>query len=101
LDTLSDHPSCSYFYQAECPPSIFRSDPVMNELASLIKKTAAPLYSCGFDNLPNIFCVGHSAFRSGNLTNSSSTIAVTMYPGEMVLTRMLYCPHSDARFRPN
>lgn len=30
-------------YHAECPPSIIRSDAVMNELASDIRKTAAPL----------------------------------------------------------
>jgi hypothetical protein len=91
----------AYPHHAECPPSIFKSDPVMNELASLIKNTAAPLYSRGFDNRPSIFCVGQSALRSGNLTNSSSTIAVTIYPGEMVLTRMLCCPHSEARLRPS
>jgi len=73
----------------------------MKLLASLIKNTAAPLYSAGLLSLPSIFCVGHSTFLSGNLTNSSSTMAVTMYPGEMVLTRMLCTPHSDARLRPN
>jgi hypothetical protein len=35
------------------------------------------------------------------LTNSSSTIAVTIYPGEIVLTRILCWPHSEARLRPS
>jgi hypothetical protein len=61
----------------------------MNELASLTKNTAAPRYSLGADNRPSIFCVAHDSLRSGYLTNSSSTICVTMYPGEIVLTRIL------------
>jgi hypothetical protein len=86
-------------YHAAWPPSILRSAPVMNELASLNKNTAAPRYSSGFDKRPNMFCVGHVSLRSGYFLKSSSTIAVTMYPGEMVLTRMLCSPHSDARLR--
>lgn len=77
------------YYHAQCPPSIRRSDPVMNELASLTRNTAAPLYSLGADSLPSMFCVGHVSLRSGYLTNNSSTICVTMYPGDMVLTRTL------------
>lgn len=65
-------------YQAQCPPSILRSAPVMNELASLSKKTAAPRYSLGSLSLPSIFCVGQSRFLSGNFSNSASTIAVTI-----------------------
>lgn len=34
-------------YQAQCPPSIRRSAPVMKLLASLSRKTAAPRYSSG------------------------------------------------------
>jgi hypothetical protein len=88
-----------YIYQAQCPPSIRRSDPVMKLLASLIKNTAAPLYSSGLLSLSSIFCFGHSSFRSGYSTNNASTIAVTMYPGLMVFTRMPYMPHSEARLR--
>ena len=88
-----------YIYQAQCPPSIRRSEPVMKLLASLIRNTAAPLYSSGLLSLPSIFCFGHSSFRSGYSTNNASTIAVTMYPGLMVFTRMPYMPHSDARLR--
>ena len=65
-------------YQAQCPPSILRSAPVMKLLASEHKKTAAPLYSSGLLSLFSMFCVGHSTFLSGYFTNSSSTIAVTM-----------------------
>lgn len=79
----------SHVYHAQCPPSILRSEPVMNELASLTRNTAAPRYSFGADNRPSMFCVGQVSFRSGYLTNNSSTICVTMYPGEMVLTRIL------------
>lgn len=64
-----------------------------------MRKTAAPLYSCGTLNLPSIFCVGQSRRLSGYCSKSASTMAVTMYPGEMVLTRMPYCPHSEARLR--
>jgi hypothetical protein len=71
----------------------------MKELASLNKKTAAPRYSSGFDRRPNMFCVGQVSLRSGYFLKSSSTMAVTMYPGEIVLTRMLCSPHSDARLR--
>jgi hypothetical protein len=88
-------------YHAACPPSILKSLPVIKLLASLIKNTAAPRYSSGRDRRPNIFCLGHSSRRSGNCTNRFSTIWVTMYPGLMVLTRMLYWPHSAARLRPS
>ena len=91
----------SVSYQAACPPSIRKSLPVIKLLASLIRNTAAPRYSSGFEIRPNIFCLGHSSRRSGNWTNKFSTIAVTMYPGEMVFTRMPYWPHSEARLRPN
>lgn len=86
-------------YHAEWPPSIFKSAPVMKLLASLSKNTAAPLYSFGYDNRPNIFSFGHCSLRSGKSTNSASTIAVTIYPGLIVLTRMPYLPHSEARLR--
>ena len=86
-------------YQDECPPSILRSEAVMKLLASLIKNTAAPLYCCGTLSFPSIFCLGHSRRRSGNCSNNASTMAVTIYPGERVLTRMPYWPHSEARFR--
>lgn len=65
-------------YHAECPPSIFKSAPVIKELASLSKKTAAPRYSFGFDSLPSIFSFGHCSLRSGYSTNSASTIFVTI-----------------------
>jgi hypothetical protein len=52
--------------------------PVMKLLASLIKNAAAPLYSSGLLNLPNIFCFGQSSLLSGNFSNSASTIAVTI-----------------------
>jgi hypothetical protein len=79
-----------WHYQAACPPSIRISLPVIKLLASLIKNTAAPRYSSGLLNLPSIFCVGQSRLLSGNCSKSASTMAVTMYPGEMVLTRMPY-----------
>ncbi len=101
LDGLSakDNDVCDCLYQAQWPPSMRRSDPVMKLLASLIKKAAAPLYSSGLLNLPSIFCVGHSLSRSGNLSKSFLTISVTIYPGEMVFTRMPNSPHSEARLR--
>jgi len=95
IQRLSYH----YYYHAAWPPSILKSDPVMNELASLSRNTAAPRYSDGFESRPSMFCVGHVSLRSGYLMKSSSTIAVTIYPGEIVLTRMLCSPHSDARLR--
>lgn len=99
LSTRSwDH---SHGYQDIWPPSIRRSAPVMNELASDSKKTAAPLYSSGLLSLPSIFCVGQSVLLSGKRRNSSSTIAVTIYPGDIVLTLIPYWPHSDARFFAN
>jgi hypothetical protein len=52
--------------------------PVIKLLASLIKNAAAPLYSSGRDNLPNIFCFGHSSLLSGNFSNNASTMAVTI-----------------------
>jgi hypothetical protein len=52
--------------------------PVIKLLASLIRNAAAPLYSSGRDNLPSIFCFGHSSLRSGNFSNSASTMAVTI-----------------------
>ena len=88
-------------HHAVCPPSIFTSAPVMKLLAGLSRNTAAPLYSSGLLSLPSMFCVGHDSLRSGYLTNSASTMAVTMYPGLMVLTRMPYGPHSAARLRPS
>jgi hypothetical protein len=60
----------------------------MKLLASLMQKTAAPLYSSGTLSFPSIFCVGQSRLRSGYFSNRASTMAVAMYPGEMVLTRM-------------
>ena len=98
---IQRHSPSKAVYQAACPPSIRRSAPVMKLLASLIKNTAAPRYSCGALSLPSIFCVGQSRFRSGYCSNRASTMAVTMYPGEMVLTRMPWGPHSDARLRPS
>lgn len=88
-------------YQALWPPSILNSVPVIKLLASLIKNTAAPRYSAGVLNRPNIFCEGQLSLLSGYLINSSSVMAVTMYPGEMVFTRMPYSPHSLARLRAN
>jgi hypothetical protein len=88
-------------YQAQCPPSMRISLAVMNELASLIRNTAAPRYSSGLLSLPSMFCVGHSRFLSGYLTNRASTMAVTIYPGEIVLTRIPCWPHSLARFLDN
>lgn len=67
-------PLGSTTYQAACPPSILTSAPVINELASLSKNTAAPLYSSGLLSLPSIFWDGQSVLRSGKLSNSSSTI---------------------------
>lgn len=61
-------------YQAACPPSILRSDPVINELASLSKNTAAPLYCSGVLKRPSIFWDGQSVSRSGKRSNSSVTI---------------------------
>lgn len=46
--------------------------------ASLIKKTAAPLYSFGMLSFPSMFCVGQSRRRSGYCSNNCSTICVTM-----------------------
>lgn len=86
-------------HHAVCPPSIFKSEPVIKLLASLMRKTAAPRYSFGWLNFPSIFCVGQSRRRSGYCSNKASTMAVTMYPGEMVLTRMPWPPHSAARLR--
>lgn len=86
-------------YHAEWPPSIRKSLPVMKELPSDIKKMAAPRYSSGADNRPNMFCVGQSRRRSGYFSNSASTMAVTIYPGDMVFTRIPNWPHSEARFR--
>ena len=111
-------------YHAVWPPSIFMSLPVMKLEASLIKNTAAPRYSCGKLNFPSMLCVGQSLFRSGYCSNlkavgervsmysimvttlqvpgytyNFSTMAVTMYPGETVLTRIPYWPHSAARLR--
>lgn len=86
-------------YQALCPPSILKSAPVIKLLASDIKKHAAPLYSSGLLNRPSIFCFGHSIRLSGNFSNKASTMAVTMYPGEMVLHLIPYSPHSEARLR--
>ena len=86
-------------YHAAWPPSILRSAPVIKEDASLIRNTAAPRYSSGLLNFPSIFCLGHSTFRSGYSLNSSAVIAVTIYPGEMVLTRIPNWPHSEARLR--
>jgi hypothetical protein len=104
-------------HHAEWPPSMRRSEPrasqyhprtlamrclpVIKLLASLIRNAAAPLYSWGLLSRPSIFCLGHSVFRSGNVVKRSSTMAVTMYPGEMVLTRMSNSPHSLARLRPS
>jgi hypothetical protein len=65
-------------HHAQWPPSMRRSDPDMKLLASLIKKTAAPRYSSGLLNLPNMFCFGHSVSLSGNFSKSWVTIAVTM-----------------------
>ena len=73
----------------------------MNELAGDIKKTAAPRYSSGRLNRPSMFCFGQSSSRSGYWTNRSTTILVTMYPGDMVLTRMPDAPHSAAKFLAN
>lgn len=66
--------------------------------ALLKRKTAAPRYSSGALNRPSMFCFGQSTLRSGNCSKSGAVIAVTMYPGEMVLTLMPYIPHSAARF---
>jgi hypothetical protein len=41
-------------HQAQCPPSILRSLPVMKLLALLRRKTAAPRYSEGKLNRPSI-----------------------------------------------
>ena len=71
----------------------------MKEDASLIRNTAAPRYSSGLLSFPSMFCLGHSTFRSGYSLKSSSVIAVTMYPGDIVLTRIPCAPHSDARLR--
>ena len=73
----------------------------MKELASDNRNTAAPRYSSGLLNLPSIFWAGHSVLRSGYNLKSASTIAVTMYPGDIVLTRMPCTPHSEARFFAN
>ena len=88
-------------HQAVCPPSIRISAAVIYELAGDIKKTAAPLKSSGLLSFPSMFCFGHSSLLSGNFLNNSSTMAVTIYPGDMVLTRMLYSPHSEAKFLAN
>jgi hypothetical protein len=98
LTTTMTKTSTRPIYHAQCPPSMRMSLAVMNELASLIRNTAAPRYSSGLLNLPSMFCVGHSRCLSGYLTNRASTMAVTMYPGEMVLTRIPCWPHSLARF---
>lgn len=65
-------------HHAECPPSILRSEPVMYELASLSRNTAAPRKSSGLLSFPSMFCAGQSTRRSGYFRNSSSTMAVTM-----------------------
>ena len=54
------------------------NSPVIKLLASLIKNAAAPRYSSGLLNLPNIFCFGQSSLLSGNFSKRASTIAVTM-----------------------
>jgi hypothetical protein len=99
VSTSLDQCIADTVYHALCPPSIRRSLPVIKLLASLMRNTAAPLNSCGLLSLPNMFCVGQSRFRSGYCSNKASTIAVTMYPGERVLTRIPWTPHSDARLR--
>lgn len=71
----------------------------MKLLASLSKKTPAPRYSDGVLRRFSMFCLGHSVRLSGYVVKSASTMSVTMYPGEMVLTRMLCWPHSAARLR--
>src|SRR5690349_10353885 len=42
---------------------------------------------------------GQAVRLSGTASNRLAVMAVTMYPGEMVLTRMPCSPHSEARLR--
>lgn len=71
----------------------------MNELPDDNKKMAGALKSSGapslFSNAPAIQIFS----KSGLVARSMSVMAVRMYPGERVLTRMPYWPHSCATLR--
>ena len=73
--------------------------PVMNELAWLNKKMAAPLNSSGVEILPSILLLLHSCSRLGVSSKFFRTIGVRMCPGQSALTRIPSGPHSIARLR--
>lgn len=84
---------------AQWPPSILRSAPVIQELAGASKKIAGPLKSAGAPKRPSIAPLIQVSSISGSSCNSLSVIAVLIYPGDKVLTRMPYFPHSWAKDR--
>ena len=73
-------------YQAVWPPSITNEAPVIKVLASLSRKIAAPLYSAGDDNLPNMFSFSQSSFNPGASSKFFSTIGVIIWPGHKAFT---------------
>jgi hypothetical protein len=88
--TEGDIPTTFHHYQAQWPPSMRKSLPVMKLLASLSRNTAAPRNSSGILSRFSMLPFAHSSRLSGYVSNNASVIAVTMYPGEMVLTRIPY-----------
>ena len=72
--------------------------PVTNPDASDAKNTASPFISSAPPNLPIGVIRFQCAFSPSSRASSFS--AVSMYPGDIVLTRMPCCAHSAAKDLP-
>jgi hypothetical protein len=65
-----------------------KSAPVIQELPYASKNTVGALKSSGAPSLPRRAPAIHVFSKSGSLASNSSVIAVLMYPGDNVFTRM-------------